>query len=208
MRCMRSLGLENTAQVDAILEDVGLEPCEGGLLLIRRIITETSNKTTVNDESVTLTVLKRLGEVLVDMHGPYDHQSLLDQNVQLEILDAFGQLDKEKAAYLVEYKKYRDIQKQIDALNSDNEEDLQRQIEFLDYRVNEIESANLTPEEATEVEEEHSVIANSQNVIELANGVVQALTEGEGCAFDGLVAAPAVAQSVDCASARRAGLAR
>jgi DNA repair protein RecN (Recombination protein N) len=182
-------GLENPGPVDAILADVGLESCDGGLLIIRRVITESSNKTTVNDESVTLTVLKRLGEVLVDMHGPYDHQSLLDQNVQLEILDDFGQLAKAREAYSVEYKKYRDIQKQIDALNSDNEEDLQRQIEFLDYRVNEIESAKLSPEEEVEVEEEHSVIANSQNVIELANGVVQALTEGEGCAFDGLVAA-------------------
>ncbi|MDF7807312.1 DNA repair protein RecN [Pontiellaceae bacterium B12219] len=182
-------GLENPGPVDAILTDVGLEACDGGLLIIRRVITETSNKTTVNDESVTLTVLKRLGEVLVDMHGPYDHQSLLDQNVQLEILDDFGQLAKTKEAYLVEYRKYREIQKQIDALSSDNEEDLQRQIEFLDYRVNEIESAKLNPEEEGEVEEEHSVIANSQNVIELANGVVQALTEGEGCAFDGLVAA-------------------
>ncbi|MDH3981989.1 MAG: AAA family ATPase, partial [Kiritimatiellaceae bacterium] len=182
-------GLSDTAQVDAILEDVGLDSCDGGLLIIRRVITETSNKTLVNDESVTLQVLKRLGAVLVDMHGPYDHQSLLDQNVQLEILDAFGQLDEARAVYTVEFDKYRDIQKQIDALNSDNEEDLERQIEFLDYRVNEIEVANLTVDEEAEVEEEHGIIANSQQLIELANGAVQALTEGEGCAFDGLASA-------------------
>ncbi|MEE9369528.1 MAG: DNA repair protein RecN [Pontiella sp.] len=182
-------GLSNSVQVDAILADIGMETCDGGLLIIRRIITESSNKTMVNDEPVTLQVLKRLGAVLVDMHGPYDHQSLLDQSVQLEILDAFGQLNKTKVAYRDEYSKYRDIQKQIDALNSDNEEDLERQIEFLDYRVNEIETAKLTVDEETEVEEEHSVIANSQQVIELANGAATALTEGEGCAFDGLVSA-------------------
>jgi len=182
-------GLTDSSQIDEVLTDIGMEPCDGGLLIIRRIITESSNKTVVNDEPVTLQVLKRMGEVLVDMHGPYDHQSLLDQTVQLEILDAFGQLEKERSAYSTEYKKYREIQKQIDALNSDNEEDLQRQVEFLDYRVNEIESAKLTADEEAEVEEEHSVIANSQQVIELANGAVQALTEGEGCAFDALVAA-------------------
>ncbi len=180
-------GLEDTRAVDAILEEVGLESCDGGLLIIRRVITETSNKTTINDESVTLNALKRLGEVLVDMHGPYDHQSLLDQKVQLEILDAFGQINH--ADYLDIYATYREVQKQIDALNADDEEDLQRQIEFLDYRVNEIETANLNPEEEVEVEEEHSKIANAQHVIELANGTIQALTEGEGCAFDGLVAA-------------------
>ncbi|VGO14139.1 DNA repair protein RecN [Pontiella desulfatans] len=182
-------GLTDTAQVDAILLDIGMEPCDGGLLIIRRIITETSSKTMVNDDPVTLQVLKRLGEVLVDMHGPYDHQSLLDQGVQLEILDAFGQLAETKAAYAVEYVKYREIQKQIDALNSDNEEDLERQIEFLDYRVNEIEAANLSEDEEAEVEEEHSLIANAQQVIGLANGAVSALTEGEGCAFDGLATA-------------------
>ncbi|MBT8045625.1 MAG: AAA family ATPase, partial [Pontiella sp.] len=182
-------GLTDSAQVDAVLSDIGLEGCDGGLLIIRRIITESSSKTLVNDESVTLQVLKRLGEVLVDMHGPYDHQSLLDPAVQLEILDAFGQLDQTKAAYASEYGKYREIQKRIDALSSDNEEDLERQIEFLDYRVNEIKTANLTAEEEQQVEEEHSMIANAQQVIELANGAVNALTEGEGCAFDGLVSA-------------------
>ena len=182
-------GLEDTVAVDTILMDVGLEPSDGGLLIIRRIITETSNKTLVNDESVTLQVLRRLGEVLVDMHGPYDHQSLLDQSVQLEILDAFGQLEPAQAEYRIEYAKYRDIKNQITALNSDDEEDLERQIEFLDYRVNEIESAKLTVEEEDEVTEEHSAIANSQQLLELANGTVSALTEDEGCAFDGLVAA-------------------
>ncbi|MBN2162126.1 MAG: DNA repair protein RecN [Pontiellaceae bacterium] len=182
-------GLSDASAVDAVLAEVGLEPCEGGLLIIRRIITESSNKTLVNDEPVTLNVLRRLGEVLVDMHGPYDHQSLLDQGVQLEILDAFGQLAPARKAYQEEYARYREIQKKIAALNSDNEEDLERQIEFLDYRVNEIEKANLSLDEEEQVIEEHSMIANSQQVIELANGAVNALTEGEGCAFDGLVAA-------------------
>lgn len=182
-------GLEDSATIDAILADIGLESCDGGLLIIRRVITESSNKTMVNDEPVTLTVLKKLGNVLVDMHGPYDHQSLLDPNVQLTILDAFGQVDDAKAAYQIEYAKFLGIQKQIDALNSDNEEDLDRQIEFLSYRVAEIEAAKLSAEEDEQVEEEHSVIANSQQVIELANGAANALTEGEGCAFDALVAA-------------------
>ena len=182
-------GLEDTSAIDAILADIGLEPCEGGLLIVRRVITESSNKTTVNDEPVTLQVLKRLGTVLVDMHGPYDHQSLLDTATQLEILDAFGQVDAAKAAYLSEYAKLRAIQKQIDAINADNEEDLGRQIEFLSYRVSEIETARLSVEEDAEVAEEHGIIANSQQVLELANGAVNALAEGEGCAFDSLAAA-------------------
>lgn len=182
-------GLEDTRHIDAILSDIGMESCEGGLLVIRRVISESSNKTMVNDEPVTLQVLKRLGTALVDMHGPYDHQSLLDTATQLEILDAFGQVEDSKTIYLTEYRKLHEIQKQIAALNTDNEEDLERQIEFLSYRVAEIETAKLSAEEDEQVEEEHSVIANSQQVIDLANGVVNALSEGEGCAFDALVGA-------------------
>ncbi len=182
-------GLGDSGHIDAVLSDIGLEPCEGGLLIIRRVITESTNKTMVNDEPVTLQALKRLGNVLVDMHGPYDHQSLLDTATQLEILDAFGQVNKARQTYLAEYRKLREIQKQIDGLNSDNEEDLERQIEFLDYRISEIETAKLSIEEDEQVEEEHNVMANSQQLIELANGTVNALTEGEGCAFDGLAAA-------------------
>ncbi len=182
-------GLEDTARVDAILLDIGLEPCAGGLLIMRRVITDASSKTMVNDEPVTLQVLKRLGNVLVDMHGPYDHQSLLDTGNQLEILDAFGQVGDAKEAYRAEYAMLREIQKQIDALNSVDEEDLDRQIEFLAYRVAEIEAAKLSVDEDGQVEEEHSIIANSQQVIELASGAVNALTEGEGCAFDALAAA-------------------
>ena len=71
----------------------------GGLLIIRRIITESASRNLVNDEPVTLQVLKRLGEVLVDMHGPYDHQSLLDPAKQLDILDAFGGIQEEQNRY-------------------------------------------------------------------------------------------------------------
>lgn len=182
-------GLEETTHVDAILADTGMEPCDGGLLIIRRVITETSSKTSVNDEPVTLNMLRRLGNVLVDMHGPYDHQSLLNPATQLAILDAFGAVGDAQTAYRAEYEKFREIQQQIDGLDAGNEEDRERQIEFLNYRVSEIEAANLSAEEEIEVEEEHGLIAHSQQVLELSNGVVNALTEGEGCAFDGLVSA-------------------
>jgi DNA repair protein RecN (Recombination protein N) len=87
---LAEFGLSNPQSVNRVLVELGHEPCEGGLLIVRRIISESSSRNLVNDEPVTLQVLKRLGEVLVDMHGPYDHQSLLDPVKQLDILDAFG----------------------------------------------------------------------------------------------------------------------
>jgi len=181
--------LEDASEVNAVLDDIGVEPCEGGLLVIRRIISETGGKALVNDEAVTLQVLKRLGNVLVDMHGPYDHQSLLNTAVQLDILDAFGQIDEARREYSKIYRRFREIQEKITDLNRGNEEEIEQQIEFLSYRVKEIEDAGLTVEEEAQVEEEHNLITHSQQMIELANGVVAALTEEEGCAFDSLAAA-------------------
>ena len=93
---LAEFGLSNSQAINTVLEELGHEPCEGGLLIIRRIITESASRNLVNDEPVTLQVLKRLGEVLVDMHGPYDHQSLLDPAKQLDILDAFGGIQKNR----------------------------------------------------------------------------------------------------------------
>lgn len=181
--------LSDPEGVNAVLSGIGLDPCADGLLIIRRTLTETSGKAHINDEPVTLQILKRVGDLLVDMHGPYDHQSLLDSGAQLEILDAFGQTGNALEAYRTEYTAMRTIAQQIAALNADSDEELDRRIEFLDYRVAEIDAARLTVEEEREVEEEHGLIAHAQEVVELANGVVNALTEGEGAAFDGLAAA-------------------
>ncbi|MCF7849786.1 MAG: DNA repair protein RecN [Kiritimatiellales bacterium] len=182
--------LEDATDVNEVLEEIGMEPCEGGLLVIRRMISETAGKTLVNDESVTVQVLKRLGNVLVDMHGPYDHQSLLNTSTQLAILDAFGQVEEAREDYGKIYNRLRDIQKQIDELSSGSDDDIAQQIEFLSYRVKEIENAKLNADEEAQVEEEHSLISNSQQVIELANGVMGALTDGEEtCAFESLAAA-------------------
>ncbi len=72
--------LQNTRQIDAVLEEAGLEPCQDGEMLIKRSIsTSGANKQFVNCSPVTIQVLKALGEFLVDLHGPHDHQSLNSQ---------------------------------------------------------------------------------------------------------------------------------
>ncbi|MFL2876893.1 MAG: hypothetical protein ACJZ86_03485 [Pontiellaceae bacterium] len=162
---------------------------KGGLLIMRRVITESASRNLVNDEPVTLQVLKRLGEVLVDMHGPYDHQSLLDPAKQLEILDAFGGIQKEQDLYTKSYLMFRDTMDQIERLQGGSEEEHVRQIEFLTYRIEEIERANLNLEEEAELERDHDQASHAQEMMELSGAVAQALTEGEGAAFEGLTAA-------------------
>jgi DNA repair protein RecN (Recombination protein N) len=77
-------------EVRNILSENGLELPEGDDLIIRRIIAQSSTRQFVNDSPVTLGLLKKLGEHLVDLHGPHDHQSLFSRDQQMLVLDSFA----------------------------------------------------------------------------------------------------------------------
>ncbi len=178
--------LADPAPVNVLLEDLGLVPCEGGELLIRRVVKASgSSRNLVNDSPVTLQALKRLGELLMDMHGPYDHQSLLHRDAQLDILDAFGKLMNERALCAEAYRAWRDLQDRRAELEGGGE-GVAEQVDLLAYRVKEIEDAALTEIEEEEIRAEHLVVGNAQRILELGTALTQALSEGEGSAFDTL----------------------
>ena len=84
----------------SFLEENGLEPCEEDQLLIKRVFTSAgSNRQFINGSPTTLSALGTLGEWLVDIHGPHEHQSLLHPARQLAILDAFGKLEPEREQF-------------------------------------------------------------------------------------------------------------
>ena len=181
--------LADSSDVDAVLEECGLSACEDGQLIIRRIIKASgSSQNLINDSPVTLQVLKRIGELLVDMHGPHDHQSLLSPEFQVDLLDAFGHLWDERAAY-------EDVFRQIQALEEKRAalagmgESVEEQIDLLKYRVKEIEEAAPVEGEEEKVQQEHVMVGNAQRILELSGGVLNAMSEGEGSAFDALAGA-------------------
>jgi DNA repair protein RecN (Recombination protein N) len=181
--------LSDPTDVNAALEMVGLPPCEDGMLVIRRTITESNSKNIVNDSPVTLPVLKSLGDVLVDMHGPYDHQSLLKTEAQMDILDAFGHLGDERAAYQDKYRIFQGLGKRFQELSNIDDSGLAEQIDLLAWRIKEVEEAKISEEDELAVQQEHEQMANAQNILELAQTVAGGLTESEAPALDGLSAA-------------------
>jgi len=181
--------LAGPADVNAVLEEFGLPPCAGGLLIIRRTLTESSSKNRVNDSPVTLPVLKVLGDCLVDMHGPYDHQSLLKTDAQMDILDAFGGLDPDRATYRSIYKTFQGLEKRLQELSNLDDSGLEEQIDLLAWRIQEVEAAKISEEDETEVLQEHEQISNAQNILELAQTATSGLSESEYSAFEGLSAA-------------------
>lgn len=181
--------LDESRAVNHLLEAQGLEPCADGQLIIRRIIKASgASQSLVNDSAVTLPLLKQLGELLVDMHGPHDHQSLLRPSFQLELLDACGHTEKERAAYSETWSLKLQLEERLAEISGDTT-DVAAQVDLLSYRIKEIEDADPKDGEEESVQREHAVVSNAQRVLELGGAAVAALTDGEGSAFDTLAVA-------------------
>lgn len=173
----------------AFLEELGLPETEDGQLIVRRIVKESgAGQNLINDTPVTLQAMKRLGERLVDMHGPYDHQSLLNPRFQLDVLDAYGVLEEERAVCAEKYRALQELEAQRDALQGGDEE-VSARMDLLQFRIKELEEAKPEAGEDESVSQEHGVASHAQRILELGQGVLGALQDGEGNAFDSLVGA-------------------
>lgn len=180
--------LADASAVDQVLEASGLDPCEDGQLIVRRIVRASgASQATLNDSPVTLQVLKRVGELLVDMHGPHDHQSLLHPEFQTDLLDAFGHSWDLRAAYEEAHAQLQALEDRVRELERDGA--TAEQIDLLTYRITEVEQAAPAEGEEEKVVEEHRLQGNAQRVLDLGGAALNAMSEGEGAAFDALAAA-------------------
>jgi len=178
--------LADPVHVNALLDEYGLDSCEDNQLVVRRIVKRGgAGQILVNDSPVTLQVLKALGDLLVDIHGPHDHQSLLDVDAQLRMLDDFGHLREQRAEYELRYAEWRGLEQRLATLQGDPEEWAARR-DMLAFQVKEIEDAAPLAGEEDEIKKEHMTLGNAQRIQELAGGIAAALTEGEGSAFEAL----------------------
>lgn len=181
-----SFHLRNTREIDAVLEEAGLEPCQDGELLIKRTIsTSGANKQFVNCSPVTIQVLKSLGEFLVDLHGPHDHQSLNSRERQLDMLDKFSGIEDMRAKYEAAWREWRTAAADLDELEN-SERVGSQQLDMLKFQADEINSAALKDGEEEEIEARHRIAANGARLAELCGAITGRLGEGEGSVLDGL----------------------
>ena len=157
--------VENPRAEEA-LGKLGIELEEGQVLLTRKILDGRSiNK--INGETCTVGQMKAVASCLLDIHGQHEHQSLLYQDKQLEILDAYGKDEiypvKEKVNRA--YRTYRDSLKKLKSLDMD-EEQRNRECAFLEFEIKEIESANLNPGEDEELEKLYRKLDNGKKILE------------------------------------------
>ncbi|MDH4444939.1 MAG: DNA repair protein RecN [Akkermansiaceae bacterium] len=171
--------LKDPQEINAILEDGGLAPCDDTQLIIRRVIGQTANRQFINDSPVTLALLKRLGEHLVDLHGPHDHQSLFSTERQLAMLDAYAGADSQVAQYRESYRAWRAKAAELEEIRQ-AENASEQELELLRYQVGEIDAANLKPEDEHDLEDRWRRASNSSRLVEASAAASAALTAEDG----------------------------
>ena len=168
------------APLKSFLDENGLEPCEEHQLVIKRTFTVAgTNKQFVNGSPTTLATLAALGEWLVDMHGPHEHQSLLQPAKQLAILDAFGKLEPKREEFAALVRERTRVEAEKAALIID-EKTYAQQLDLLRFQVREIEGAKLQPGEDEQVEAEYQRASNAARLLELGQSALTLLSENEG----------------------------
>lgn len=147
------------------------------IITVTRKISEGRSISKINGETVNIKTLKNVMSLLIDIHGQHDHQSLLYTKNHLDILDKFAKdsILELKEQIKEEYSKYTKLIKKLEEFNID-EGQKAREIEFAEYEVNEIESANLKPEEDVQVEEEFKKLSNSKEIVSALSEIYNALS--------------------------------
>jgi DNA repair protein RecN (Recombination protein N) len=165
-------------KLNAQLTEAGIEPCGNDLILKRTLSSSGTNRQFINGSPTTLSILKRLGDELVDLHGPHDHQSLLSPETQLRLLDSFARADAQLEEYQKYYRQLQTLLAQHAALNM-AETAREQELDLLRHQVTEIESAKLVPSEEEEIENRYKLAASSKRLIELASAVANRLAEAD-----------------------------
>ena len=171
--------LTHTAGINPILEEGGLAPCDDNQLIVRRTIGQSASRQFVNDSPVTLALLKRLGEHLVDLHGPHDHQSLLSADRQLAMLDAYAGSENQLATYRETYRAWRTKHAALEELrNAENA--TEHEIDLLKHQISEIDAAQLNPAEEQDLEDRWRRANNASRLMESAAAAISTLNGENG----------------------------
>ena len=158
-----------------LTEELGIQPeADGTLLLQREIQTDGKNVCRVNGRPVTVGQLRALGARLLNIHGQHDGQQLLDEEQHIVYLDSFGRAENLAITYAEKYKNFTDIRRQIGALQMDEAEKARR-VDTLQYQIEELRRAKLTPGEEEELTARRGMLRNAEKFLDAVAGADYAL---------------------------------
>ena len=155
--------VEDEAQIQ-LLKALDVYPEEGMVTLSRKMIGKRS-VSKINGETVSISQLKEVAEILIDIHGQHEHQSLLYKKNHLIILDEFAKdsIKDVKSQVADAYQSYKKYKEELQEANLD-EKERNKELSFLAFEINEIQEANLKEHEDEELEEQYRRMVNGKKI--------------------------------------------
>ena len=156
--------VENSHALQMIFDEQGIEL--GDEIIIRREILQNGRSVSrINGQMVNLSVLRSIGQYLVDIHGQHDQEELMRPQLHIQMLDGFGDADflELKQAYQTNFDAYRKMRRQLLEIKK-NQEEHKARIEMLEFQMAEIESASLQPGEDLKLNQERDKLLNHKNI--------------------------------------------
>lgn len=159
--------------------DMGIDCDEGVIILQRTINSDGKTNGRINGTPVTASMLRRLAESLVDIYSQHEHQSLLNTSNHIDILDSFceNSINGFKEQLLEYIREYKDILKKLEAVSGD-EFERQRKIDFLEYKIEEIENAGLKSGEEEELNQRKKTLMFSEKLVKYSKQCLELLYYG------------------------------
>ena len=178
------------SEVLRILSDIGIDS-EGELIISREISADGGSVARINSRPVNLSVLREIGDILVNIHGQHDSQILLSSQKHIEILDAYGNLESELEDYQKSFRELQAVAKQIKQVSLSQQNKIER-IQSLKGIVDEISSLDLKENEDEEIESEFELSNNAVEVRQAVTGVVNLIENDDGISSELFSAADAL----------------
>lgn len=161
----------------------------GDDLIVRREVTaKGQSRCFVNDSPVSVSLLKEIGDVLVDLHGQHEHQSLLRSETHIDFLDDFGGYPKEISEYRAVYRHLVELTSKKKEMQ-EQEEQLKAKKQLYEFQIKEIDAVDPQQNEEEQLEAELKILENSEKLSELTSSVYSVLYESESAVRDRLVKA-------------------
>ena len=193
--CVAATFAQLSDEVVALLAEMGFEPEEGQLLVRRELYADGRNQCRINGKPASLSNLKALGEKLVSIYGQHDGQHLMNEQLHMDYLDAFGGLEEPLAQYLSHYEALLQLNRKMKALSMSTAEK-ERRRSLLPARIDELKKAKVRPGEQEELLALRQELQNGEKI---AQGMADAAVLLDGS--DGMESVPdRLAQAVKALS--------
>jgi DNA repair protein RecN (Recombination protein N) len=169
--------VKGNKKVKSVLEENELEFSDE-LIIRREISLKGTNRCFINDTPVNLNLVKDIGNLLVDLHGQHEHQSLLRTETHINYLDEFGDYEELLEQFRIKYEELNTVSKEIQSLR-EREQTIKEKQEIYSFQIKEIDNINPEADEDEKLSAELNILENSEKLGELTSGIYELIYESE-----------------------------